>query len=184
MGAGGTATVYRAWDERLGRDVAVKVIAERSAGDPRSVRRFRQEPERCARLAHPNTEHGRRRLKRALTTGLLAFAIAAAVLTASELSLFGGSVTGDGDTTLFDDRSTPRREQDETPPSDQEPGTTATATPDTATTPTSTPDEAATSTSTPTPDEEATPTPTPTPAAPVPPPTEPVPQQMRADDDD
>ena len=108
------------------------------------------------------TGRARQWLKRAVTTGLLAFAIAAVVLTASELSLFGGSVTGDGDTTLFDD-STTQREQDETPPSQQEPDATATPTPE------------ATPTPTPTPDGEATPVPSPTPAAPAPLLTEPVP---------
>lgn len=54
VGAGGMGTVYRARDERLKRDVAVKVIDERLARDPVSVRRFRREAELCARLAHPN----------------------------------------------------------------------------------------------------------------------------------
>ena len=54
VGAGGMAVVYRARDERLKRDVAVKVIAERLARDPLFVRRFRREAELCARLRHPN----------------------------------------------------------------------------------------------------------------------------------
>jgi serine/threonine protein kinase len=54
VGVGGMATVYRAWDERLKRDVAVKVIAEWLAHDPVSVRSFRREAELSARLAHPN----------------------------------------------------------------------------------------------------------------------------------
>lgn len=53
-GAGGMATVYRAVDERLKREVAVKVIAERFAHDPPFVGRFRREAQLCARLAHPN----------------------------------------------------------------------------------------------------------------------------------
>jgi eukaryotic-like serine/threonine-protein kinase len=53
-GAGGMAIVYRAWDERLQRDVAVEVIAEPLARDPLFVWRFRQEAERCVRLAHPS----------------------------------------------------------------------------------------------------------------------------------
>jgi serine/threonine-protein kinase len=48
------ATVYRAWDERLKRDVAVKVIAEHLIRDPVSVRRFRAEAELAAHLVHPN----------------------------------------------------------------------------------------------------------------------------------
>jgi tRNA A-37 threonylcarbamoyl transferase component Bud32 len=54
VGAGGTATVYRASDERLERDVAVKVIAEHRVRDPLAVRRFRREAELCARVVHPN----------------------------------------------------------------------------------------------------------------------------------
>jgi serine/threonine protein kinase len=53
IGAGATADVYRARDERLGRDVAAKVIAEWLAHDAPSVRRFRREAALCARLAHP-----------------------------------------------------------------------------------------------------------------------------------
>ena len=54
LGAGGMGTVYRARDEQLERDVAVKVIRERCARDPLSVRRFRREGRLGARLAHPN----------------------------------------------------------------------------------------------------------------------------------
>jgi serine/threonine-protein kinase len=54
LGSGGTADVYRACDERLKRDVAVKVIAGWLAEDPATVRRFRREAELCGRLAHPN----------------------------------------------------------------------------------------------------------------------------------
>jgi serine/threonine-protein kinase len=46
--------VYRAWDERLKREVAVKLIAEWLAGDPVFARRFRREAELGACLAHPN----------------------------------------------------------------------------------------------------------------------------------
>lgn len=54
LGAGGMASVYRARDELLGRYVAVKLIAERLAGDPPFVERFRQEARLCARLTHSN----------------------------------------------------------------------------------------------------------------------------------
>jgi hypothetical protein len=54
LGAGGTATVYRARNEQLERDVAVKVIGERPALDPVFVRRFRSEAQLGAWLAHPN----------------------------------------------------------------------------------------------------------------------------------
>jgi serine/threonine-protein kinase len=48
------ATVYRARDERLKRDVAVKVIADHLSREPIWVRRFRREAELCGGLAHPN----------------------------------------------------------------------------------------------------------------------------------
>ena len=54
LGAGGMATVYRARDEQLEREVAVKVIGERHARDPLVVRRFRSEAQLGARLAHSN----------------------------------------------------------------------------------------------------------------------------------
>ena len=54
LGAGGMASVYRAHDELLDRDVAVKLIAERFAADPAHVERLRREARLCARLAHPN----------------------------------------------------------------------------------------------------------------------------------
>ena len=54
LGAGRTAEVYRARDERLLREVAVKVIAEPLAHDAAAVRRFQREAELCARLAHRN----------------------------------------------------------------------------------------------------------------------------------
>jgi serine/threonine-protein kinase len=53
-GVGGMSTVYRAWDERLKRHVAVKVLAEWLARDPASVRQFRREAQLAARLSHPN----------------------------------------------------------------------------------------------------------------------------------
>ena len=53
-GAGGMATVYRALDERLKREVAVKLIADSFAHDPRFVSRFRREAQLCARLSHPS----------------------------------------------------------------------------------------------------------------------------------
>ncbi|HET8975611.1 MAG TPA: serine/threonine-protein kinase [Solirubrobacterales bacterium] len=49
IGSGGFGTVYRAWDERLQRSVAVKVI-DREEGGPRVMR----EAQAVARLAHRN----------------------------------------------------------------------------------------------------------------------------------
>ncbi|MFP5297676.1 MAG: Stk1 family PASTA domain-containing Ser/Thr kinase [Actinomycetota bacterium] len=54
VGTGGMAEVYRARDELLGREVAVKVLAERLSRDPSFVERFRREAQSAANLNHPN----------------------------------------------------------------------------------------------------------------------------------
>jgi serine/threonine protein kinase/tetratricopeptide (TPR) repeat protein len=46
--------VYRARDLRLGREVAVKVVPEQLAQDPRRLARFEREAKAVAALAHPN----------------------------------------------------------------------------------------------------------------------------------
>jgi hypothetical protein len=46
--------VYVAWDSRLGREVAVKVLPESAAGDPDRLRRFEQEAKAAGTLNHPN----------------------------------------------------------------------------------------------------------------------------------
>jgi serine/threonine protein kinase len=46
--------VYRARDERLGRDVAIKVLHAGAIGDPESQRRFAQEARAVSALNHPN----------------------------------------------------------------------------------------------------------------------------------
>lgn len=53
LGTGGMATVWRARDEVLGREVAVKVLSPQLAGDPGFVARFEREARHAARLAHP-----------------------------------------------------------------------------------------------------------------------------------
>ena len=54
LGAGGMGEVYRARDTRLGREVAVKVLAERYSGDAELTRRFEHEARAVAALSHPN----------------------------------------------------------------------------------------------------------------------------------
>jgi serine/threonine protein kinase len=54
LGAGGMGEVYRARDERLGRDVAIKVLPTDFARDEDRVRRFEQEARATSALNHPN----------------------------------------------------------------------------------------------------------------------------------
>ena len=54
IGVGGMAEVYRARDELLGREVAVKVLSERLSTDRSFVERFRREAQAAANLNHPN----------------------------------------------------------------------------------------------------------------------------------
>ena len=54
LGVGGMSTVMLAVDERLERNVAVKLLAEHLADDPTFVSRFRREALAAARLVHPN----------------------------------------------------------------------------------------------------------------------------------
>jgi eukaryotic-like serine/threonine-protein kinase len=53
LGTGGMATVYRAGDEVLGREVAVKVLSPQYAADPGFLARFEREARHVARLNHP-----------------------------------------------------------------------------------------------------------------------------------
>lgn len=53
LGQGGMATIYRATDSALGRDVAVKVLHPEYGHDPDFVARFRQEAHAAASLSHP-----------------------------------------------------------------------------------------------------------------------------------
>ena len=54
VGAGGMGEVYRARDERLDRDVAVKVLPETVATSPERLARFEREAKALARIEHPN----------------------------------------------------------------------------------------------------------------------------------
>src|SRR5450755_3631244 len=54
LGVGGMSTVHLAFDSRLERYVALKLLAEHLADDPTFVSRFRREALSAARLVHPN----------------------------------------------------------------------------------------------------------------------------------
>jgi tetratricopeptide (TPR) repeat protein len=54
IGEGGMGEVYRARDERLARDVAIKLVAAHSTGSARARERFKREAQAVAALQHPN----------------------------------------------------------------------------------------------------------------------------------
>jgi TolB-like protein/Tfp pilus assembly protein PilF/predicted Ser/Thr protein kinase len=54
IGAGGMGVVYRARDEQLDRDVALKVLPAGALADDDSRKRFRKEALAIAKLSHPN----------------------------------------------------------------------------------------------------------------------------------
>ena len=54
LGAGGMGEVYRARDEKLNRDVAIKVLPVQLSQDENRLRRFEQEAQAAGALNHPN----------------------------------------------------------------------------------------------------------------------------------
>src|SRR5688572_9993946 len=54
LGQGGMATIFRAVDTQLGRDVAIKLLRPEYLRDPDFSSRFRQEAQNAASLNHPN----------------------------------------------------------------------------------------------------------------------------------
>src|SRR6202051_2595077 len=54
IGSGAMGEVSRARDERLGRDVALKLIRPASSANPDHLRRFELEARAAAALNHPN----------------------------------------------------------------------------------------------------------------------------------
>jgi eukaryotic-like serine/threonine-protein kinase len=54
IGVGGMGEVYRAWDRKLDRNVAIKVLPESVAADPDKLARFEREAKAVAALSHTN----------------------------------------------------------------------------------------------------------------------------------
>src|SRR5713101_2010725 len=54
IGEGGMGEVYRARDEKLNRDVAIKVLPTSLSQDQDRLRRFEQEAQAAGTLNHPN----------------------------------------------------------------------------------------------------------------------------------
>ena len=55
LGAGGFATVYKAVDTTLDREVALKILHPHNVSDETIVARFRREAEACSKLRDPHT---------------------------------------------------------------------------------------------------------------------------------
>src|SRR2546428_13283926 len=54
IGSGGMGDVYRAWDTKLKRNVAMKVLPQDVSSDAERISRFRREAEILASLNHPH----------------------------------------------------------------------------------------------------------------------------------
>ena len=54
IGEGGMGEVYRAFDPKIGREVAIKVLPAELAANKERVARFEQEAQAAGALSHPN----------------------------------------------------------------------------------------------------------------------------------
>jgi serine/threonine protein kinase len=54
IATGGMASVFKTWDHRVERIVAIKILRSLDKNDSRAVERFRREARAAASLAHPN----------------------------------------------------------------------------------------------------------------------------------
>src|SRR5205823_3536059 len=57
LGVGGMGEIHLAYDARLGRHVALKLLPSHLTGDGERLRRFQQEARAAAALNHPNVTH-------------------------------------------------------------------------------------------------------------------------------
>jgi hypothetical protein len=161
----GTGAAVRQYDPEAARTRDTAGVGARGRGPERfePLPPHRREETPAIRSDDPfglrTAERRRPRLKIALVTGVLAFLMAAVAVTASELTLFGGSVSGErGRTTLLGGKTSAEKRQE---PQQQEEEATPTATPDAEATPEATPTVTpeATATVTPAPDAQTTPVP-------------------------